>query len=47
MDKNKSARARIRASWAGRMLDKLNAGEQFPDSYSYPVQVWKLGGLMH
>ncbi len=47
MDKNKSARARIRASWAGRMLDKLNAGEQFPASYSYPVQVWKLGGLMH
>jgi hypothetical protein len=46
-DMDKSARARIRASWAGRMLDKLNAGEQFPTSYSYPVQVWKLGGILH
>ena len=46
-EEDKSARARIHASWAGRMLDKLNAGEQFSSSYSYPVQVWKLGGLMH
>ena len=45
--KDKSARARIHASWAERMLDKLNAGEQFATSYSYPVQVWKIGGFMH
>lgn len=42
-----SDRVRIRASWAGRMLEKMDAGEQFATSYSYPVQVWKLGGYMH
>ncbi len=46
-EEDKSARARIRASWAERMLNKLNVGEQFATSYSYPVQVWKLGGFMH
>ncbi len=46
-DKDKSARVRIRASWAGRMLNKLNAGEQFATSYAYPIQVWKLGGVLH
>ena len=25
------------------MLKKLEAGETFPSSYSYPVQAWKLG----
>jgi len=44
---DKSARARIRASWAERMLEKMDAGEQFASSYPYPVQVWKLGGLFH
>ncbi len=44
---DRSARAQIRASWANRMLIKLNAGEKFPTSYPYPVQVWKLGGFMH
>ena len=44
---DKSARARIHASWASRMLKKLDAGEQLATSYSYPVQVWKLGGFMH
>jgi len=42
-----SARARIRASWAERMLEKMDAGEQFASFYSYPVQVWKLGGIFH
>ncbi len=46
-DKDGSARARIRASWAGRMLEKMDAGESFPSSYPYPVQVWKLGGILH
>lgn len=34
---------RLRARWARRMLKKLEAGETFPSSYSYPVQAWKLG----
>lgn len=42
-----SARTRIRASWAGRMLEKLDNGEPFPSSYPYPVQVWKLGGMLN
>ena len=29
--------------WAKRMLAKLQAGEMFPSSYPYAVQVWKLG----
>jgi hypothetical protein len=44
--KDTTARARIRASWAQRMLDKLNAGEKFATSYSYPVEVWNLGGVL-
>jgi hypothetical protein len=46
-DKDKSARARIRASWAERMLAQMEAGKPFASSYSYPVQVWKLGGFLH
>lgn len=45
-DRDTSARARIHASWAGRMLDQLDAGEPFATSYPYPVQVWKLGGVL-
>ncbi len=44
--KDKSDRARIHANWAERMLKRLDAGEKFATSYSYPVQVWKLGGSM-
>lgn len=29
--------------WAQRMKDLLQAGETFPDSFPYAVQVWKLG----
>ena len=29
--------------WAERMLTKVNAGDAFPKSYPYPIQVWKLG----
>ena len=29
--------------WAKRMLKRLEAGETFPNSYPYAVQVWKLG----
>lgn len=29
--------------WAQRMLQRLEAGEQFPTSHPYAVQVWKLG----
>lgn len=36
----------IRARWAARMLRKLDAGEQFQDSYPYPVHAWRLGKEM-
>jgi len=36
----------IRARWAARMLRKLDAGETFRPSYSYPVHAWQLGGEM-
>ncbi|MGI6573567.1 MAG: neutral/alkaline non-lysosomal ceramidase N-terminal domain-containing protein [Fermentimonas sp.] len=30
--------------WAESMLGKLRRGEKLPSTYSYPVQVWQLGG---
>lgn len=33
----------LHARWATRMLAKLEAGEQLPTSYPYPVQAWQLG----
>ncbi len=36
----------IRARWAGRMLEKLNRGEQFESAYPYPVHAWRLGSEM-
>ena len=33
----------LKARWAKRLLAKLNAGEQFKDSYSYPIHAWQLG----
>jgi hypothetical protein len=44
--KDTTARARIRMSWARHMLDKLDAGEKLATSYSYPVEVWNLGGVL-
>jgi neutral ceramidase len=29
--------------WAKRLLAQLKAGERFPRSYPYPIQVWRLG----
>ena len=36
----------IRARWAARMLQKLDAGESFTSSYPYPVHAWRLGEEM-
>jgi neutral ceramidase len=36
----------IRARWAARMLQKLDAGEKFGESYPYPVHAWQLGKEM-
>ncbi len=36
----------IKARWAARMLQKLDAGEVFPTSYPYPVHAWRLGNEM-
>nr|WKN40406.1 neutral/alkaline non-lysosomal ceramidase N-terminal domain-containing protein [Tunicatimonas sp. TK19036] len=29
--------------WAQRMLDSLDVGVELPDSYPYPLQIWRLG----
>jgi len=36
----------IRARWAARMLQKLDAGEKFAAAYPYPVHAWQLGHEM-
>jgi neutral ceramidase len=36
----------IKARWATRMLQKLDAGETFPAAYPYPVHAWQLGKEM-
>jgi hypothetical protein len=36
----------IRARWAARMLQKLDAGEKFAPAYPYPVHAWRLGRQM-
>jgi hypothetical protein len=36
----------IRARWAARMLQKLDAGETFPVAYPYPIHAWRLGDEM-
>jgi hypothetical protein len=36
----------IRARWAARMLQKLDAGESFSPTYPYPVHAWQLGREM-
>ncbi len=33
----------LKARWAKRLLAKLEAGEEFKDSYPYPVHAWQLG----
>ncbi len=33
----------IRARWATRMLQKLDAGETFPTGYPYPLHAWRIG----
>jgi hypothetical protein len=36
----------IRARWAARMLQKLDAGAKFESAYRYPVHAWRLGREM-
>jgi neutral/alkaline ceramidase-like enzyme len=36
----------IRARWAARMLQKLDAGETFRADYPYPIHAWRLGDEM-
>ncbi|HEX5105503.1 MAG TPA: neutral/alkaline non-lysosomal ceramidase N-terminal domain-containing protein [Pirellulaceae bacterium] len=33
----------IKARWAARMLQRLNAGKKFEASYPYPLHAWRLG----
>ncbi|MCE5238951.1 hypothetical protein LLH23_10715 [bacterium] len=33
----------LHARWAKRMLKLIDQGVQFPTSYSYPVQAWRIG----
>jgi len=37
------AKGGLYGRWAERMLKRLEAGETFPTSYPYAVEVWKLG----
>jgi neutral ceramidase len=41
--KGYASKGGVYGRWAVRMLKKLEAGEQFPASAPYAVQVWKLG----
>ena len=36
----------IKARWAGRLLQKLDAGEKFESAYPYPIHAWQLGKEM-
>lgn len=36
----------IRARWAARLLERLDAGETFEAAYPYPVHAWRLGSEM-
>ncbi|MDB5387287.1 MAG: Neutral/alkaline non-lysosomal ceramidase, partial [Planctomycetaceae bacterium] len=36
----------IKARWATRMLQKLDAGEKFAPGYPYPIHAWQLGKEM-
>ena len=36
----------IKARWARRLLQKLDAGEKFESAYPYPVHAWSLGKEM-
>lgn len=36
----------IKARWATRMLQKLDAGETFAPGYPYPIHAWRLGQEM-
>ena len=36
----------IKARWAARMLQKLDAGRKFEAAYPYPLHAWRLGKEM-
>jgi len=36
----------IKARWAARMMQKLDAGEKFSPAYPYPLHAWQLGREM-
>lgn len=36
----------IRARWAARLLQKLDAGETFQPAYPYPLHAWRLGDVL-
>jgi neutral ceramidase len=43
MVKYQSTASGYQKRWADRILEKINRGGQFPVSYPFPIQVWKLG----
>lgn len=43
LTKNDEAYSGYQKRWAGRMKKKAERGEAFQETYSYPLQVWKLG----
>lgn len=36
----------LKARWAKRLLAKLDAGDQFPAAYPYPIHAWQIGSEM-
>ena len=36
----------LKARWAKRLLAKLDAGDQFPAAYPYPIHAWQIGREM-
>ena len=36
----------IKARWAGRLLQQLDAGQKFEAAYPYPIHAWRLGTEM-
>jgi hypothetical protein len=39
----RESKSAYQKNWARKMLAKIDRGESFPDTYLYPIQVWKLG----
>jgi hypothetical protein len=44
LEKQKGTASNYVERWATRLLKELDAGQKWPETYPYPIQVWRLGG---